>query len=1151
MRDLIKSIFRFSWAMTLFGMRQAGGVLAPSVSGRPGGPGGPAPPGGAGAGPSAGFDEIAAAASSQLHGPLRGVFASVDRAQRGVVDQVFSVLAASASAPGAAGGGAAAAAPIDLAAARAGGGRLDPSRIVVLGEGLAAGLGHFALSEDSQGWSFPAQLARRMGVELRQPLLEPPGVGGAPGFPPLPVRVPIAPQNTVLREFPPQQPFANLAVPGFTLGDALRRRPASPLVHDDDPTQTLANLILGLPALLHVRDGGAGTAAALLTQVELARQAQATFTLVALGYGEAIAAALAGDAGRLPGSDSFRADFAELLAGLRHPGGEIVVATIPDPLDSASVSTVEQAARLAHTEPAFLAGLYSLAPDDLLTVSGLVEVGYQFTAHQIGKALPAGSVLDAAAARAISAGVERLNEQILAAAGALDVAVWDLHGFCRRARRQGVTVGSRTLTADYLGGLYLLNGFYPGATAQALIANDLLDFLAARYGSTFARIDAGAVLAGDPLGLVTFPSGPTATEEFRRPFSPADFPPPPPGGPPPQAAPIQQVIGIGLPEPQGLTQPLTLPPGLEQELPVVREESYFGDALRAMSCPLDPPGPQGLPPLGLCGNQLFGGLCLTNSHLSGGVRIKFSPPQNGVSHFEVSLPQGLVGEEGTLTAPQFYKLPALLNSVFDFPGLVSAGDLDLATGMVSNLQFYFIFFNTALVALGSVNPNLPAPALIQFPGLYGAAAARFDQRPDGLLDLTFYGSTFLPLGVALGPDPVRFPLPWSNPRLQCVGFPAPTTSLHPHIRFTTRAAMETMAEKVERAPEIPLNTVRELTLFSHSSPFGDVFDLDIPELGGQATGRSHLVGRLKLQFGERFGDAVTVAISSVPPGGYLSMQPPNPYARVGASIGLLGHDELLKFPKQTYSLNDVFFADDPFDVAVGAVDLRSGRLIGDLLYRGFIGQDVIFALGQLEPRTPKSSFGFRGPASLARGAGGELVFRFTGEVLIPYPAGFKFPQPDLENTYVVRSQSKLDPYLWLRGVQPVAGGSFIKRGGEQNVAASTGQVFSYKYAIPSDPVRDEAAFEYTNHTQGGTFAMRCLAWVSFLNSQAGAARRGDCDTVSFAGFGTWSLDPGTAPHLATVQISTSRKAPYVSIQIDGTATSGVNTKPATLEESRP
>ncbi|HVT60579.1 MAG TPA: hypothetical protein VHR45_19555 [Thermoanaerobaculia bacterium] len=1129
MRDLIKSAFSFSWVMTLFGLRQAGGVLAPGAPKQP-------PQDSA----SAAFDAVAAAAGGQLQGPLRGIFEGVDKLQRGLVDQAFSLL------PAMTGAGGAAASPA-AGAARARSGRLDASRFIVLGEGLAAGIGHFSLSEDLQSQSFPAQLARQMGVAFNQPLLQAPGAGNVPGFAARPIIVPMAPQTTVRKDFPPAPPaqwLSNLAVPGFTLADALGRRPAPPLIRRDDSTQTLTNLILGLPALL-----GSGTDE-LPTQLELARQARATFTLVVLGYGEAAAAAVAGDAGRLPDAGSFQADFAQLFAGLKESGGQVVAATIPDPLDSAYVSTLAQAARLVHTEPAFLAEVYELAADDLLTVSGLVEVGFQFTAHDIGKTLPAGSVLAAGTARSISAGVDRLNEQLRAAAGAQDLPVYDLHGFFRRARQEGIAVGSRRLTADFLGGLYLLNGLYPGATAHALIANELLDFLAQRLGASFGRIDAAAVLAGDPLGMVTFPSGPNATEEFRRPFTLADFPPPPPGGPPPQPWPLEHPVGIGLPEPQKLAQPLVLPPGLEQELPLERHESYVCDALRALSCPDDPPGPGGLPPLGLCGNLMFGGLCMTGSYLDGIVRVKFSPPQNGVSHFEVSLPQGLPGGDTILSAPLFYKLPALLYLVRDFPGLVSAGDLDLATGMVSNVQFYFIFFNTALAALKSVNPNLPSVP-IQCPGPYGAAAVRFDQRPDGLLDLTFEGSAFLPLGTKLGPDPVRWPLPFSNSQLQCVGFPAPASSLHPHIRLSTKAA-ETSA-KAGAAPKVQLNSVQELTCFSHNSPFGDHFDLDIPELGGPATGRSHLVGRLLVQVGYSLvsGYAAPIAIFSLPPGGFLSTQPPNPYAKVGAAMGLLGHDEQLKFPKQTYSLNDVFLADDPFDIAVSAIQLGSGRLIGDLLYRGFIGQDVIFALGQLEPRTPKSSFGFRGPASLVRDASGELHFRFEGEVLIPYPAGFKFPQPDLRNTFVVRANSRLDPFLWLDAIESAAAGSILKRGGEQNVVASTGAVFSYKYSIPSDPVRDQAAFEYTNHTQGSSFQMRGLAWVSFLKSHSGAARRGEVDTVTFTGYGSWSQDPGPAPHVATVQISTSRKAPYVSIQIDGGETSNVNTKPANMEDARP
>jgi hypothetical protein len=1024
---------------------------------------------------------------------------------------------------------------------------LDARSFVVVGEGLAAGIDHFSLSGETQEGSFGALLARSLGTSFNQPVLQGPGTGNVPGLQALPIRVPVPPQTTVRADYPPLPSLGNLSVPGFTLADARRRRPVPPLVHQQDSTQTLANLILGYPALL------TSGAAQLPTQLELAERVRPGLAVVALGYTEAVSAAVAGDTVYLPRPAAFAADLTAAAAALARHAGTVVVATVPDPIDTAYVSTPERAATLSHTDPAFLAGLYRLRRGDLLTLPGLVEVGWQFTAHDIGKPLPPGSVLAADVAAAISARVSEINREIAGLDGAHGgrVVVYDLHGLFRRLRASGIDLGGRRLSADYLGGFYLLNGFYPGATGHALIAADLVELLRQRRGAQLAPVDVDRIAADDPLLQVTFPGGPPATEDYRRPLSFADFPPPPPPSQPPQAAPLQFPVGIGLPTPVPLPQPLQLPPGLVQELPLVRGESYFGDALHAMNCPNDPPGPDGLPPLGLCGNLLFGGLALTNSHLSGPVRIKFSPPVGGVSHFEVSLPQGLMGEDGTLEAPLFFRLPSKLNLVRDFPGLVSAGDLDLATGMVLNLQFYFSFFNTAIAALASVNPHFPFVP-IQFPGLYGGAAARFDQRPDGLLDLTFYGSTFFPLGTHLGPDVLRFPLPWSNVHAQCVGFPAPTTSIHPHIRITTRAApaVERQADAVP--PRLPQNTIVELATRGHNSPFGDAFSLDIPELGGEAVGRSHLMGRVQVQLGPYFGgDAVSVAVSSMPPGGYLSLQPPNPYAANGVSMGLLGHDEILHFPKQAYGLNDVFFADDPYDVPVGAASLASGRFLGDLLYRGFIGQDVIFALAMLEPRTPKSSFGFRGPASLERGPDGGLVFRFTGDVLIPYPPGFKFPQPNLKDTFVVAGPSHLDPYLWLQAIEAARAAGFYKQGKDRQVIASTGQVFSYRYVIPADPRRDEAFFEYVNHTQGGTFRLLSLAWVSFFNSPGPEAGEGEYDTVTFTAYGTWSLDPKPAPHVATVQFSTAPEAPYVSIQIDGGQTSNVNTKPANIEDARP
>jgi len=74
--------------------------------------------------------------------------------------------------------------------------------------------------------------------------------------------------------------------------------------------------------------------------------------------------------------------------------------------------------------------------------------------------------------------------------------------------------------------------------------------------------------------------------------------------------------------------------------------------------------------------------------------------------------------------------------------------------------------------------------------------------------------------------------------------------------------------------------------------------------------------------------------------------------------------------------------------------------------------------------------------------------------------------------------------------------------------------------------------------------MTSLANVHCTNSRSSQLSPGDYDTVSFSGFGSWSKDKENGLHLATVQISTSKDFPYVSVMIDGGLTSNANTKPA-------
>lgn len=1173
-REYFKSMMGCSWATSLFGLRQFGGVLSPDGS-------------------YADFERVARAAEAELEEPVRNIFRVGDQIQRQTVDALFGSCCSgrkgtSASTAGttttqsaqphgqvttppAANTNANAnanananvntnvnmnvnannaqsrppASPYARPTYRVNSGRLDTSRFVVLGEGLAAGMGDFTLSEETQRENFAAQMARQMQTDFPQALIQAPGICHPVGFAELPVLVPQPLQTTVFDRIPPA-PVRNLSVPGLRLDDAFDLRPAQPLVRRDSHKLTALNLTLGV---LHIARGDEGPPP---TQLEYALNCRPTFAIVELGYHEALEAAVKGDAGLLPSADSFRSSYARLLASLRGAGAEVLALTIPDPFDTAYFSTLDAAARVVKVEPEVLLNLYGLRGDEFITAHGLNEIGFQLFGSSVG-VLPEQATMSAEVARQISNRVAELNEAIVSAAREHGACVYDLCAFFRRLKTDTYNTGARLLTADYLGGFYSLNGFYPGATGHALIANELLYALGVEYGADFPQVNVSEASQTDPVAAYRPAGGPCWTMANL----PRPAPVPQPSGDADDYALGGSSTGAGgsveqqpsgweeLGQPQGeAPTALSLPPGLEQVLPLSKAASYFGDGIGAVNC-RDARGIQ----WGACGSWLFGGLALVDSHLSGSLRLRFSQPVDNVTRFEVSLDGGLVGDDAVLSAPQFFKMWFRQARVDDAPGLVSSGNLDLSTGMVSDLKVYAGYSSTALFALVGSNPTFPRVP-ITFPGQYGSAWARFEQRRDGLLDFTFYGSTFAPLGPG-----IVWPLNFVGPSGEFASVPAAGTVMHPHLHLSTKDP----ARGQDECPEIPFNTIQELTLFTHNSSFGDAFTLDAPQLGGQATGRSHLLGRVLLQFGARAGNSVPVAVSCVVPGGVMAELSPSPIVDVFPGRlypGPNGFDEFLRFPLRTYSLDDLAIIDDPFDVSVGAVDLRTGRFINELLHRGFINQDLIFALLRVEPRTPKDSFFFRGPAVLEKGAGGSAIFRFRGGVFIPYPEGFAFPSPNLTTGFPVGPNSRLDPFLWLHAIQDQRAGDYVKSGEESDVTASTGERFSYRYSIPNDQTKHAAVFEYENHSQQGKFRMHSLAWVGLGNSkgsrgQSGSQNSNEYDTLSFTCFGVWSKDGVDTLLQASAQFSTSAARPYVGIQIDSGNVSNVNTKPPNIDDARP
>lgn len=1069
MRDLLKSLLRTTWAGGIYALHQAANTIGPETT--------------------ASFERLAEDAAEKLAVPPPPTPAATP---------------APRSAPSF--------------------GSLDLTRMVVLGESLAAGFGDFSLSAASQKVSFPACLAQHAGIGFQQPLFEAPGLGSPVGFSSWPVIVPNPLQSTVLEAIP-APPAANLSVPGFTLADAIGFRPREPMIqprraNKDNAKQTLANLILG------VRDFAYGMPRQPASQLECALDCSPTFAIVEHGFTEFLLAAIAADPGLLPDLHDWLRNFRLLLERLRGTTAELLALTIPDPFDTAYFATLESAAALTRTDPALLREFWGLTPDCLITVHGLNEIAYQIFARQIAP-LSSDHTIPLAAAHEISRLLREFNHAIAEVAAHQGAVLYDLNNLYARLKNTGLQAGTRTLTGQYLGGFYSLNGYTPGATGHALIASEIMALLATEFGAQFPPIDFQSIEATDPVAQYRPASG---GPNWTRAQLSNSRPPSKETAHPPTI--LTRQLNQNL--------PLRLPPNLELILPLNPALSYFGDGIAA----LNDRTPQNIQ-WGSGGNLLFGGLAMVDSCLTGFLHIRFTPPENGISKFIVSFGDGLLGADAVLATPQFFRMPFLDNRVQDIPGFVSSGFLNLNTGQVDptagEFSLYAGYSSTALNALVQVNPSFPAPpaAPLSFPGKYGSANTRFEQRPDGGLDFTFYGSTFVPLGPG-----IVWPLNFVGPNRQFATIPANGTALHPHLALSTKQPVP--ITPLTNPPAIPVNTLEDQTLFSPVSSFGDLFTLQAPQLGGSALGRSRLIGRMQIQFGPKCGDIVPIAIATTCASGVLVPLDPTPIAQLfpgRLTPGPEGFDADLRFPLRTYSLNDLSVIDDPFDISIGALDTRTGRLVHPLLHRAFINQDLIFALLRVEPRTPGNSFFFLGDGIAHTTPNGAFSFQYFGDVHIPYPEGFLFPDANLATGFRVGPKSALDPYIWFWGLSDVEKlQRSVYRSGTELVS-TRGERFSYTLRLHGDSSDARAEFEYVNHSQEGSFRMHSLASVAY-GSAMGGSRYADpehADTISFSGFGIWSKDGLQQIVQVAAQLFESAEANWVGIQIGQADISDVET----------
>src|ERR1019366_2443145 len=260
---------------------------------------------------------------------------------------------------------------------------LDTTTFVGMGEGLAAGMANFGLSSVVQSQDFAALMAAQMGTAMEQPLIQPPGIGDVVGYPGQEVQVQKYPQGSVRQFYLPTDPtkapistpplfVTNVSVPGLTLADSVTMLPVAPVVQRGNMKQTVFNMILGMPQLILNN-------VPLWTQAQYAQALFPTVTLIELGYYEALNAAVKGDPTLLPNPATFGTTYGSVIAGLRGLQSQVIVTTIPNPLDTAYFNSIQASSAIVFTTPFILQAGYQISPQDYITRNGLMTIANQFS----------------------------------------------------------------------------------------------------------------------------------------------------------------------------------------------------------------------------------------------------------------------------------------------------------------------------------------------------------------------------------------------------------------------------------------------------------------------------------------------------------------------------------------------------------------------------------------------------------------------------------------------------------------------------------------------------------------------------------------------------------------------------------------------------
>lgn len=401
------------------------------------------------------------------------------------------------------------------------------TRFVALGDSYGAGVSGNSLNERHQVWSWPAVIARQVGLNLcpagapaadpcfSQPLVSYPGIGPEMVLTSLAPTISNAPGlgSPLMPTF--GRPYNNLSIPGATVGALLSITGGEPQQAGEPTPVTFGRFIL--------RNLG-GTA------VQQAVAQQPTFVAIWIGGNDFLGSVLSGtDQGMTSEADfktRYEAMLDQLIAGA--PGAGMVVGTLPQsPAGVPLVATIPPfIVDPATRQPFLLNGqLVPLLYDSgngvpaplpagsavLLTAQSLLATGYglppvaPFNAlPNAGKPLPANVVLTPSELQTIVTRIAAYNTIITNAASARNIPVADIRGLFDRVAVNpltgagGMQLGPIRVSSAYItGGFFSLDGFHLTDLGYLLFANEYIKAINNAYDTEIPVASITQLFAGN------------------------------------------------------------------------------------------------------------------------------------------------------------------------------------------------------------------------------------------------------------------------------------------------------------------------------------------------------------------------------------------------------------------------------------------------------------------------------------------------------------------------------------------------------------------------------------------------------------------------------------------------------------------------------